>query len=78
MTSTDPLLSALRTLEHNLVERLGADMDRHFGAFGTEMNDRFDAIEKRLEHLEIEYQMIVAALSGSRNRSRPIAPTAVD
>ena len=55
MASTDPILSALRNLEDNLVERLGTEMDRRFGEFRAEMNGRFDAIEKRLEHLEIEY-----------------------
>jgi chromosome segregation ATPase len=68
MASTDPILSALQNLEHNLVERLTAVMDRRFGEFRTEMNGRFDAIEKRLEHLEIEYQMIVAGLKRIEER----------
>ena len=38
------------------------------GEFQTEMNGRFDAIERRLEHLEIEYQMIVSALKRIEER----------
>jgi len=68
MTSTDPILSALRNLENSLVERLTAEMDRRFEGIRTEMNGRFDAIEKRLEHLEIEYQMIVAGLKRIEER----------
>ena len=62
MASTDPILTALQSLEHNLVDRLTAEMDRRFGELGSEMNGRFDAIDKRLEHLEIEYRMIVSGL----------------
>ena len=68
MASTDPILSALKNLESNLVDRLTAEMDRRFGDFRTEMNGRFDAIEKQLEHLEIEYQMIVAGLKRIEER----------
>jgi chromosome segregation ATPase len=68
MASTDPILSALKSLERNLVDRLTAEMDRRFGDFRTEMNGRFDAIEKQLEHLEIEYQMIVAGLKRIEER----------
>jgi hypothetical protein len=62
MASTDPILGALQNLEHNLVERLITEMDRHLDGLRAEMNGRFDAMERRLEHLAIEYQMIVSAL----------------
>jgi chromosome segregation ATPase len=68
MASTDPILSALKSLEGTLVDRLTAEMDRRFGDFRTEMNGRFDAIETRLEHLEIEYQMTVAGLKRIEER----------
>jgi len=68
MASTDPILSALRNLESNLVERLTAEMDRRFDDARREMNGRFDAIEKRLERLETEYQMIVSGLKKIEER----------
>jgi chromosome segregation ATPase len=68
MASTDPILSALQNLEQSLVERLTSEMDRRFDGLRTEMNGRFDAIEKRLERLEIEYQMIVAGLKRIEER----------
>jgi hypothetical protein len=51
MASADPILNALKNLENNLVERLTAEMDRGFDEVRTEMNGRFDAMEKRLEQL---------------------------
>ena len=62
MAASDPILGALRKLEDNLFERLTAEMDRRFTEMRVEVNGRFDAIEVRLERLEIEYQMILAAL----------------
>ncbi len=68
MSPTDPILSAIQTLEHNLVERLTSEMDRRFSDFRVEVNGRFDAIEKRLDHLEIEYQMMVSGLKRIEER----------
>jgi chromosome segregation ATPase len=62
MATPPDILGTLRKLEDNLVERLTTEMDRRFAEFRLEVNARFDAIEARLERLETEYQMIVAAL----------------
>jgi chromosome segregation ATPase len=58
MASPQDILGALRKLEDNLHERLGGEIR----AFRLEVNARFDAVEVRLDRLETEYQMIVAAL----------------
>jgi chromosome segregation ATPase len=58
----DPILVALQKLETNLFEKVRAEMGRQFDGFRLEMNARLDAIEVRLERLETEYHMIVAAL----------------
>ena len=62
MSTGDPILVALQKLEANLFERVGAEMGRQLDGFRLDMNARFDAIEVRLERLETEYHMIVAAL----------------
>jgi chromosome segregation ATPase len=62
MASTDPILKALQNLESNLVERLTTELNRRFDGFQLELNGRFDTIEQRLDRLEVEYQMISAAL----------------
>jgi len=66
MSTGDPILVALQKLEANLFERVGAEMGRQLDGFRLDMNARFDAIEVRLERLETEYHMIVAALLNPR------------
>jgi chromosome segregation ATPase len=62
MSTGDSILVALQKLEGNLFENLRAEMGRQLDGFRLEINARFDAIEVRLERLETEYHMIVAAL----------------
>ena len=62
MASPQDIMAALSKLEENLVERLTTRIDQRFGEFRLEVNARFDAVDVRLERLEVEYQMIVAAL----------------
>jgi chromosome segregation ATPase len=62
MATPPDILGALRKLEDNLVDRLTIEMDRRFAESRLEVNARFDAIEARLEKLETEHQMILAAL----------------
>ena len=62
MSTGDPILVALQKLEANLFDKVRAEMGRQLDGFRLEMNARFDAIEVRLERLETEYHMIVAAL----------------
>jgi chromosome segregation ATPase len=64
MASPDPILTALKQVEENVTERLTARID----ALRDEMSGRFDAIEKRLDRLETEYHMIVAALNRIEER----------
>jgi len=58
MSASDPILVALQKLEARLSEKLSAQIHE----LRLEMNARFDAVEARLERLETEYHMIVAAL----------------
>jgi chromosome segregation ATPase len=62
MTSPQDIVAALSKLEESLVERLTTRIDQRFGEFRLEVNARFDAVDARFERLEVEYQMIVAAL----------------
>jgi len=62
MSTGDPILVALQKLEANLFEKVRAEVGRQIDGLRLEMNARFDAIEVRLERLETEYHMIVAAL----------------
>ncbi len=62
MASPQDIVAALSKLEESLVERLTTRIDQRFGEFRLEVNGRFDAVDARLERLETEYQMIVAAL----------------
>jgi len=68
MSTTDPILTALQKLEANLFEKVRAEMGRQLEEFRLEMNARFDAIEVRLERLETEYHLIVAALRRIEDR----------
>jgi chromosome segregation ATPase len=62
MASPQDIVAALSKLEESLVERLTTRIDQRFGEFRLEVNARFDAVDARFERLEVEYQMIVAAL----------------
>ena len=62
MASPQDIVAALSKLEESLVERLTTRFDQRFGELRLDVNARFDAFEARLERLETEYQMIVAAL----------------
>jgi len=60
--STDPILSALQNLETSLFDRLGGEMSRQVEGLRLELNGHFDAMAGRLDRLETEYAMVVAAL----------------
>jgi chromosome segregation ATPase len=62
MSTSDPILAALEKLEANLFDKVRGEITQQIDSLRIEMNARFDAIEVRLERLETEYHMILAAL----------------
>ena len=59
MASTDPILTALTLMEGRLLQR----MEEWRRDFKLDLDGRFDAIHKRLDYLEQEYEMIKAGLA---------------
>jgi hypothetical protein len=51
MASPQDIVAALSKLEESLVERLTTRIDQRFGEFRLEVNERFDAVDARLEAL---------------------------
>lgn len=63
MASTDPILTALARLEPRLVARIDGRIQELFRDFKLDLDGRFDALHRRLDHLEIEYEMVKAGLA---------------
>ena len=59
MTTGDPILTALARMEERLVERF-QDFRRELR---LDLDGRFDAVHKRLDRLEQEYEMVKVGLS---------------
>ena len=59
MASTDPILNALTLMEGRLLQR----MEEWRRDLKLDLDGRFDAIHKRLDYLEQEYEMIKAGLA---------------
>jgi chromosome segregation ATPase len=59
MASADPILNALTRMEERLLQR----MEEWRRDLKLDLDGRFDAIHKRLDYLEQEYEMIKAGLA---------------
>jgi hypothetical protein len=59
----DPILSALAQLETRIVERVVARVDESAASLRLEMNAGFGAVHRRLDRLEIEYEMLKAGMA---------------
>ena len=62
MASADPVLAALARLEERLVERVDERLEQRLRDLRLDMAGSFDAVHRRLDRLEIEYEMLKAGV----------------
>jgi hypothetical protein len=54
MTSDNPVLNALAQMEERIIARL----DEGFRQLGVGLDERFDALHKRLDHFDLEERVL--------------------
>ena len=63
MASPDSILKSISQLETRLFERIDHRLTEEMRALRLDINGSFDALHRRIDHLEIEYEMLKAGVA---------------